>query len=117
MEYKELDGDLITLALEGKFDVIAHGCNCLCTMGAGIAPRIAKAFGADKFPLENTKFRGAMNKLGMIDFKFVPTNNSKKVAVINAYTQYGLGSNHIGGTREPLDYEALRLCLRKIQEC
>jgi ribonucleoside-diphosphate reductase beta chain len=39
------DGDLITLAKAGKFDVIAHGCNCHSTMGAGIAPQMAKAFG------------------------------------------------------------------------
>jgi O-acetyl-ADP-ribose deacetylase (regulator of RNase III) len=29
-----IDGDLIKLAKEGKFDVIAHGCNCHSTMGA-----------------------------------------------------------------------------------
>lgn len=28
MKYQEIDGDLIQLALEGNFDVIAHGCNC-----------------------------------------------------------------------------------------
>ena len=28
MRYEEIQGDLIKLALEGNFDVIAHGCNC-----------------------------------------------------------------------------------------
>ena len=34
---KYIKGDLIKLAQKGKFDIIAHGCNCFCTMGAGIA--------------------------------------------------------------------------------
>ena len=33
MIYQEIEGDFIQLALQGKFDVIAHGCNCQCTMG------------------------------------------------------------------------------------
>lgn len=42
--YKEIKGDLIKLALEGEFDVIAHGCNCFCTMGAGIAVAMKNTF-------------------------------------------------------------------------
>ena len=34
---KTVTGDLIALAQQGTFDVIAHGCNCMCQMGAGIA--------------------------------------------------------------------------------
>lgn len=41
---KEIDGDLIALAREGHFDLIAHGCNCFCTMGARIARGIRAAF-------------------------------------------------------------------------
>jgi len=66
---KEIDGDLIKLAKEGKFDVIAHGCNCFCTMGAGIAPQMAKAFGCNDseiFAMEAPNFYGNINKLGNI---------------------------------------------------
>ena len=49
---KYIDGDLIRLAKQGTFDVIAHGCNCFCTMGAGIAPQMAEAFGCDEFDME-----------------------------------------------------------------
>ena len=35
--YSEIEGDLIEFAKEGRLDVITHGCNCMCTMGAGIA--------------------------------------------------------------------------------
>jgi O-acetyl-ADP-ribose deacetylase (regulator of RNase III) len=31
------EGDLIKFALDARFDVIIHGCNCRCVMGAGIA--------------------------------------------------------------------------------
>ena len=34
---KTVKGDLIKLALEGKFDLITHGCNSQCVMGKGIA--------------------------------------------------------------------------------
>ncbi len=37
-------GDLIKLALTGEFDVIIHGCNCQCEMGAGIAKAIKSTF-------------------------------------------------------------------------
>lgn len=37
---KVLHGDLISLALAGHFEAIVHGCNCFCTMGAGIAKAI-----------------------------------------------------------------------------
>ena len=37
---KIISGNLITLALEGHFDVIVHGCNCFGVMGAGIAAQM-----------------------------------------------------------------------------
>ena len=41
---KIITGDLISLALAGEFDVIVHGCNCFCVMGAGIAKQMFKTF-------------------------------------------------------------------------
>lgn len=136
--YKEIKGDLIELALQGNFDVITHGCNCFCTMGAGIAPKMAKAFGCDKFKMESNDYKSDINKLGCIDYdsfdlckndltlefkvfqhskirnEFKHWNTLKTLTVINSYTQYGFGSNHLNGTKTPLDYEALTLCMRKI---
>ncbi|RYD20572.1 MAG: hypothetical protein EOP88_14530 [Verrucomicrobiaceae bacterium] len=37
---KTVAGDLIQLAKNGEFDLIVHGCNCMCTMGAGVAKGI-----------------------------------------------------------------------------
>lgn len=103
--WNEVKGDLIAMAKEGLFDVISHGCNCFNTMGAGIAPQFAKAFGADKFPKEKPRFRGDINKLGTIDWKM---DFRSPMVVVNSYTQYTTGGRH------PLDYEALTLCMRKI---
>lgn len=108
--YKEIQGNLITLAKEGKFDVIAHGCNCFCRMKRGIAPQMAEAFGCDSFPLESKKFEGDINKLGQIDCLLIYDKTlDKQYTVINAYTQYQWGTQ-----LKPFDYEAFTLCMRKI---
>ena len=112
MSYKEVKGDLIELAKQGEFDVITHGCNCFCNMGAGIAPQMAKAFGCDTFDLEESGL-GDMKKLGNIDFDWVYNYD---LWVVNSYTQYRYGRNHKDGVKKPLDYEALILCLRKINK-
>jgi O-acetyl-ADP-ribose deacetylase (regulator of RNase III) len=124
--YTEYEGDLIVDALSGKFDAIAHGCNCFCTMGAGIALPMREKFYADTARLEQKMFRGDINKLGCIDFINVvvdPTEgiarvgmaaelwsdewtHGKIVSVINAYTQYQLGKD--------ARYDALSTCLSKI---
>jgi O-acetyl-ADP-ribose deacetylase (regulator of RNase III) len=114
MHYQEIEGDLIKLAQQGTFEVITHGCNCMCTMGAGIAPQMAKAFGADKFVMECEEYRGDINKLGSIDYKRVAIGHGLGLAVVNAYTQYNYGRNHIDGDIAPFDYVAFTLCMRKM---
>jgi len=111
MAYQEIEGNLITLAKENTFDVIAHGCNCFCTMGAGIAPQMAEAFLCNKFNMERDEFKGDINKLGTIDYGYFHVSG---LTVVNAYTQYNYGKNHADGDSRPLDYEALTLCLRKM---
>lgn len=127
--YKEVEGDLIHLAREGKFQVVGHGCNCFCTMGAGIAPVMAEEFGCNTFPLEYKERRGDINKLGQIDYKVLHFSNWDKkfqlypdegdtilhsVAAVNIYSQYGFGLNHNGGSAKPIDYDALTLAFRKM---
>ena len=126
MNYKEIEGNLITLAKEGKFDVIAHGANCFCRMKRGIAPQMAEAFGCDKFPLEDKKYEGDINKLGQIDFevRMISTKGvvltrqegsligdfkDEPLVVVNAYTQYQWGTE-----LKPFDYDAFTLCIKKM---
>lgn len=106
---RERDGNLISLAKEGHFDVITHGCNCFCTMGAGIAVPMKIEFGCDRFKMEDIKLRGNINKLGTIDYEM-----RGEMAVVNSYTQYRYGRNHADGDQRPVDYEAIALCMRKI---
>lgn len=113
MSYKEVDGDLVKLALEGKFDVVAHGCNCQCTMGAGIAPQMAKAFGVDKYQMEQPKYKGNMNKLGTIEWR-AHNPNGNNIIVVNAYTQFNYGRNHADGDKKPVDYDAITMVMRKM---
>lgn len=84
---KHTKGCLLSLAEDGKFDIIVHGCNCFCTMGAGIAKTIKnkypEAYQADC----NTK-KGDINKLGTYSY-----HNTGKFIIINAYTQYKWSGN------------------------
>jgi O-acetyl-ADP-ribose deacetylase (regulator of RNase III) len=109
MSLKIVKGDLIKMAKAGKFDVITHGCNCFCVMGAGIAPLMAKEFGCDNFKMEGDVFKGKYEKLGNIDWLKVG-----HVFVVNSYTQFAPGQPGRYGI--PLDYDALSLCLAKINE-
>ena len=60
---KEIKGDLIKFAQEGKFDVIVHGCNSFCRMGSGIAPQMKNAFPGVWLADSETK-AGDIKKLG-----------------------------------------------------
>lgn len=112
----EIKGDLIELAKNGEFDIITHGCNCFCTMGAGIAVPMKENFGCDKFPLEAPSFRGDINKLGCIDYKtkVLISYGGKELIVVNSYTQYRYGRNHADGDKMPVDYNAIAMCMKKI---
>ena len=117
MYYHEVDGDLIELALEGNFDAIVHGCNCFCVMRRGIAPQMDRAFGCndpDKYPSEAFHKKGDVNKLGTIEWT-TQDNNIEFFQVINAYTQYHYKWNNLK-SGVPLNYEALRMCMMKINE-
>jgi O-acetyl-ADP-ribose deacetylase (regulator of RNase III) len=105
MGYQMIDGDLIELAKNREFDVIAHGCNCFNSMSGGLAPQMAAAFGCDKFFLESKQFEGIKEKLGKIDWQY---NTKYKLFVVNAYTQYKPGPD--------FRYKALNQCLKSMSQ-
>lgn len=109
---KEITGNLIQLAKDGSFDAIGHGCNCFCRMKRGIAPLMAEAFGCHNFPLESPIYMGDFNKLGQIDGKIISTY-AKPLMVFNMYSQFHWLEAAVHG-KTPLDYTALRMCLRKL---
>ena len=120
---KEIDGDLIKLAKEGEFDIIAHGANCFCTMGGGIARQIHAEL-PEAYEADCKTRKGDINKLGnftkaeihpspsSIGPAFYPSNlqQTKSFTILNCYTQYDFrGPNNV-------DYEAITLCMRKINK-
>jgi len=110
---KHITGNLIDLALEGHFDIIAHGANCFCTMGAGIAKEIKEKI-PDAFYADQRTKRGSIMKLGCYTFADLEIMNKGWLRIINAYTQYRYGRNHEDGDQTPIDYDAVTLVMRKI---
>jgi O-acetyl-ADP-ribose deacetylase (regulator of RNase III) len=105
---KVLTGDLLRLALDGRFDVIAHGCNCQCAMGAGIALAIKKQF-PEAYEADLRTAKGERSKLGTISAAEVD-RPPVRFTVVNAYTQY-----HWRGTGVLADYDAIRAAFREIK--
>ena len=104
---KEVEGDLIKFAEEGKFDVIIHGCNCQCTMGAGIARTIKNRY-PEAYKADCETVKGDREKMG--DFSSVEVGpEDSKFVIVNAYTQFYWGSGSA-------DYEAIRAAMAKIKE-
>jgi len=102
-ELKYVDGDLIRDAED--YDVIAHGCNCFHSFGAGIAKTIRlkypEAHGVDK----STRY-GDRDKMGTISIC-----NTDNVTIINAYTQFKYTSIQLD-----VEYDAVRSCMKLIKE-
>ena len=106
---KTAQGDLLKHASEGAFDVIAHGCNCFCTMGAGIAKGIAAQF-PPALEADRQTAKGDRAKLGTCSFAETVTAHGK-LTVVNAYTQF-----HYWGRGDKADYAAIRACMRWLAE-
>ena len=102
--YKEVDGDLLKLAKEGHFDFIVHGCNCFCTMQAGIAKSIKEQYPSAYLTDLRTE-KGDIKKLG----NYSETKINGSFTILNCYTQF-----HYDAKAKPFDYEAFTLCMRKI---
>jgi O-acetyl-ADP-ribose deacetylase (regulator of RNase III) len=106
---KTISGDLIQRAKDGDFDLIAHGCNCFCTMGAGIAKGIRAAF-PEAYDADLATAKGDRAKLGTCSAAEV-VRDGRALVVVNAYTQY----DYRGGGPK-VDYEAVRSCFRRVKE-
>ncbi len=105
---KIIQGDLIKLAIEGSFDVIIHGCNCQCTMGAGIAKSIKAEF-PEAFDADLATAKGSRDKLGSLS-EVIVERSGRKLTVVNAYTQF-----HWRGRGTLADYDAIRKVMRLIK--
>jgi O-acetyl-ADP-ribose deacetylase (regulator of RNase III) len=107
---KTIRGDIIDMATAGDFDVIAHGCNCFCTMGKGLALQIKEYF-PEAYEVDCETDTGYPDKLGTCTAATINLTSGKVLDVVNAYTQF-----HYRGRESGTDYEALRGCMQHIKK-
>ena len=106
---KTVKGDLIALAIDGKFQVIVHGCNCQCAMGAGIAKTIKQKF-PEVYQADCATTKGDRSKLGTITHSEVQDSGSV-FHVVNGYTQFNWR-----GSGVLADYDAIRSVFQLVKE-
>jgi len=104
-----VQGDLLQLALAGRFDVIVHGCNCQCAMGKGIALSIKNKF-PEAYDADLKTTKGDRDKLGTITVAQIQ-RASARFAVVNAYTQF-----HYRGDGVLADYDAIRSAFKHLKQ-
>lgn len=109
---KEIKGNLITLAKNGEFDIIGHGCNMRGVMGAGLAlqikkeiPKAYKAYMADK---QNYAL-GSYSKAEV-------TFNENKFVVLNIYSQMFTGKPLDKKDTFEIRYQAIETAFKKIDQ-
>lgn len=102
-------GDLLRLAIDGRFEVIVHGCNCQCAMGKGIALSIKQQF-PPAYEADLATSKGDRAKLGTISTAEI-TSSSGRFIVVNAYTQF-----HWRGDGMKADYDAIRSAFQHIKQ-
>lgn len=98
---RTVHGDIIRLAQDGAFDVIAHGCNCFHTMGGGLAAQVKRHF-PEAHETDLATPYGDRAKLGTCSVAVV-TTAAGALTIVNAYTQF---QPSMGGSVD-VDYDAV----------
>jgi O-acetyl-ADP-ribose deacetylase (regulator of RNase III) len=104
-------GNLIDMAEQGLFDVIVHGCNCMNTMGSGIAAEIRqrypKAYEADTDYTLDLQDSGhsQVQKLGNTS-----AHATDKFVILNAYTQVNFAPRDV----DHFEYASFEVILKKM---
>lgn len=102
---KQITGDLIQFAKEGRFDVIIQGCNCFNVMGSGVAKGIKENF-PEAYAADLSTAKGDISKLGTYSKAI-----TGELIILNAYTQnrYGRDSSVVYA-----DYKAIAQVFKSI---
>lgn len=101
-------GDIISLATAGRLDVIVHGCNCHCTMGAGVAGAIKAAF-PEAYDADRKTEGGCRAKLGTISVASV-VRGARHITIVNGYTQFDWRGNGVKA-----DYDAIHSVMNQVK--
>ena len=104
-----VEGDLIELTLQGKFEVIIHGCNCFCTMAAGVARVIQEEF-PEAYAADLITSKGDHNKLGTYSHATVQ-RGQHEITIVNGYTQFNYQGDSV-----LVDYDAIRLLFKQVKK-
>ena len=115
MSVKYIKGDLLKFFKEGRINVLVHGCNCYCKMGAGIAKQIKEqfpqAYQADlRYEDKQTllgNIKEKRDKLG----KYSSWKYKENQYIVNAYTQ-----DTYWDPEKMLSYPAIRKVFTKINK-
>lgn len=101
---KVVEGNLLNMFEAGEFEAIAHGCNCIGVMGAGIAYQIKH-----RFPVAFYEYmkRYVASGLNLGDSQMVIYNENKQV-IFNLMTQY---FTHYNNGIPPFDIIAYQTAL------
>lgn len=102
---KYIKGDLVRDA-ERDYDVIGHGCNCWCTMGAGIALGVKRKW-RRAYDADCATAYGDSEKLGTYS-----SWSNNDITILNLYTQW----NYKGSNGVKADYAAIRDCMSLIKQ-
>jgi len=91
-------------------EIIVHGCNCFCTMGAGIAAQVVRYY-PEAWEVDAMTKRGDPGKLGMFtswtgQHRFI---EDRIVTIVNAYTQYSYTRDKVD-----VDYKAVETVMYRI---
>jgi len=117
---RTIEGNIINYALDGRCDVLIHGCNCLCVMGSGLAKSIKSIFPSAYQADQRSDYnkvkgeyyqRNPRKKLGSYTSSKETNVLGGNFTIVNAYTQYGFGRNKVHA-----DYDAIRKVFRKIKK-
>lgn len=104
-----VNGNLISLALTGRYYGIAHGANCQNTMKSGIAPKLCDVWPQMRKADLATK-KGDHDKLGTYSTAYCKELNLR---LFNLYTQFHWTGRKQG--KRDLDYKALAHCFHLLE--
>lgn len=109
MNLIEVNGDLVKMFKQNKFDIIAHGCNTRNIMGAGIAKTIRQAF--PKVFQTDAEYSIPLGRQRLGTYSVCQTSHG---LILNFYTQENIYRRPNGDI--PFEVEALHSCLDKLSK-
>lgn len=80
-------GDIINEIESGNYDAVAHGCNCMGIMGAGVAKLLNEYTGGQLLKVDRMTTTGDINKMGTYT-SYMALLDGSPFHIYNLYTQF-----------------------------